>query len=65
MLAAMNEDCSWRLLEDLYRPTDRAVISAEIRRLHATGLKPRDISSALRIDVSAVLEALLGRAELA
>ena len=48
----------WRTLADKHRPTDPAVLSAEIRRLAATGLTARDISTALRIDMAQVLEAL-------
>ena len=48
----------WRKLAELHKPTDPAAIVAEIRRLSGTGLKPRDISNALRLDLGAVLEAL-------
>jgi hypothetical protein len=48
----------WRLLADVHKPTDPAAIAAEIRRLHATGLKPRDISNTLRLDLGVVLQAL-------
>jgi hypothetical protein len=48
----------WRQLADLYRPTDEGAIAAEIRRLYQTGLKPRDISSAMRLDISTVIRAL-------
>lgn len=41
-----------------HRPHDPEQLSAEIRRLVGTGLKVRDISVALRIDLSAALEAL-------
>ena len=41
-----------------HRPTDPAAIAAEIRRLVAGGLRPRDVSNALRIDLSQVLNAL-------
>ena len=51
----------WRALADLHRPTDTAVLYAEIRRQAASGLKARDISTALRIDLAQVLEALYGR----
>jgi transposase-like protein len=61
----MNIEGRSRLLEDLHRPKDRAGMAAEIRRLYTTGLKPRDISSALRIDVNAVLHALCGEVETA
>jgi transposase-like protein len=42
----------------LHRPTDEGAIGAEIRRLYQTGLKPRDISTALRLDISTVIRAL-------
>jgi transposase-like protein len=54
----MNTAYDWRQLADLHRPTDEAAIGAEIRRLYQTGLKPRDISSALRLDISTVIQAL-------
>ena len=41
-----------------YRPTDSDALANEIRRLHATGLTRRDISSALKIDLVVVLHAL-------
>jgi hypothetical protein len=34
------------------------VIVAEIRRLHAAGLKPRDIATSLHLGVAAVVQAL-------
>jgi hypothetical protein len=55
---AMPAAFDWRLLADMHKPTDPAAIAAEIRRLAATGLKPRDISNTLRLDMGAVLEAL-------
>jgi hypothetical protein len=47
---------------DLHRPTEPAAIAAAIRRLQQQGLKPRDIADSLRLDLSAVLEALRGAA---
>jgi hypothetical protein len=47
---------NYAALAQLHRPTSPKAISAEIRRLHADGLKPRDISVALRIDLSQVLQ---------
>ncbi len=41
-----------------HRPTDPASMAVEIRRLIGTGLRPRDTSVALRLDLSAVLAAL-------
>jgi hypothetical protein len=43
---------------DQHRPTDSQAITAEIRRLRLTGLTPRDIATALRIGVAAVVQAL-------
>ena len=40
------------------RPTDPALLAAEIRRLAASGLKPRDIASALRLPLDTVVNAL-------
>ncbi len=45
-------------LASQHRPTDPAAIAAEIRRLVAGGLRPRDVSVALRLDLAAVLNAL-------
>jgi hypothetical protein len=42
----------------LYRPTDPAALKAEIRRMRSRGLLPRDIATALRLDLAAVVEAL-------
>lgn len=43
-----------------YRPADFSGLAAEVRRLSAQGLKPRDIADALRIALPLVLEALAG-----
>jgi transposase-like protein len=40
-----------------HRP-DAAGIAAEVQRLAQQGLTPRDIASALRVNIAAVLEAL-------
>jgi hypothetical protein len=56
--AAVGGQLDWRRLADLHRPTDRDQLAAEIRRLRASGLMPRDISTALRIALPVVLEAL-------
>jgi hypothetical protein len=42
---------------DRHRPTAEQ-LDAEIRRLHSTGLRPRDIADALRLPLPAVLEVL-------
>ena len=44
---------------DRHRPTDPEVLATEIRRLHASGLRPRDIAQALRLDLGTVLGALI------
>lgn len=51
---------AWAALygRDQHRPTDIMVMADEIRRLHGTGLKPRDIADSLRIGIAAVTQAL-------
>ena len=44
-------------LAQLHRPTDPAELAAEIRRLAATGLRARDISTALRLPHDHVVNA--------
>jgi hypothetical protein len=56
----MSPQYDWRRLAELHRPTDPAVIAAEVRSLYRQGLKPRDIAVALRIGVPAVLQVLEG-----
>jgi hypothetical protein len=46
----------WRDLAERYRPTDVDALAAEIRRLHASGLKARDLSTALRLPLNEVLD---------
>jgi hypothetical protein len=48
----------WRLLADMHKPTDPAMIVNEIRRLNRDGLSPHDIAATLRIGVAAVEQAL-------
>lgn len=48
----------WRVLADMHRPANPEVIAAEIRRLRLTGLMPRDIANALRVDIVVVVTAL-------
>lgn len=38
-----------------HRPANPADLGAEVRRLAASGLKPRDIASALRVSVPEVV----------
>jgi hypothetical protein len=54
-LARQPGQYDWR---DLFKPTDPAAMAVEIRRLHGTGLRVRDIAESLRINIGAVLEAL-------
>ena len=42
----------------IHFPTDPALIAAAISQLRAAGLTPRDIASALRLDLGAVVEVL-------
>lgn len=44
-----------------HRPTDAAVLAAEVRRLHGTELRPLDIATALRLAPDAVLNILSDR----
>jgi hypothetical protein len=41
-----------------HHPQSADAMAIEIRRLHSTKLKPRDIASALRLDLGQVLEAI-------
>jgi hypothetical protein len=45
-------------LAELNRPADGDALAREVRRLLRDGLKPRDISIALRLDLAHVLELL-------
>jgi hypothetical protein len=56
----MSAHLDWRQMANLHRPTDPALLAAEMQRLAAQGLTPRDISVALAIDIGVVLEALYG-----
>ena len=49
---------AWQMLANMHRPTDPTALAGEIRRLHGTGLTPRDIAATLRLDMAAVLQAL-------
>jgi hypothetical protein len=49
---------AWHMLAEMHKPADQGAIETEIRRLHGTGLSARDISSALRLDIAVVLQAL-------
>jgi len=54
----MSPQYNWTHLAQMHRPTDPAVIAAEVRRMYREGLKVRDIAVALRIGVPAVLQVL-------
>ncbi len=41
-----------------HRPTDQALLAAEIQRLHQNGLSAHDIAGALRLGLSAVEQML-------
>jgi hypothetical protein len=44
-----------------HRPADPEQLGAEVRRLAASGLKPRDIAQATGLHIGAVLQALQSR----
>lgn len=50
----------YALLAKKHMPADPAVLRAEVCRLAASGLKPMDISVALRMSLPHVLEAIRG-----
>ena len=45
-------------LAELNRPANKADLAREVTRLVETGLKPRDVAQALRIDLAEVLTLL-------
>jgi hypothetical protein len=49
---------TYQALAELHRPSDPAAIAREVRRLHNTGLKARDIAVALRIAPDQVMNML-------
>jgi hypothetical protein len=51
-------ELDWRALADRHRPRDPGALAREIRRQVASGLKPRDVASAMRLDLGQVLAAL-------
>jgi len=55
---AMTTALDYTALAQLHRPSDPPALRAECRRFLATGLKPRDVAVALRIDLALVLEPL-------
>ena len=57
----MTDSSDYTKRANFHRPTDPTELEAEMRRLRAEGLKPRDISVALRLDLGAVLNALRER----
>jgi hypothetical protein len=48
----------YELLAGLHRPTDPAVLAAEIRRLHGSGIGAETIAVSLHVQVEAVLAVL-------
>lgn len=48
----------YAVLANLHRPTDPEALTAEIHQLHRGGLKPLDISTALRLSVVQVAAVL-------
>ena len=58
MIPTMGDTIDYNIRAQLHRPADPAVLAAEIRRLRAQGLRPRDLSVALRLPLGAVLDAL-------
>jgi len=51
----------WRTLATLHRPSDSEALAREARRLHAAGLKPRDVSTALKLPLGEVLAAITAK----
>jgi hypothetical protein len=51
----------WRDLATLHRPRDAELLAREARRLHADGLKPRDVSAALKLPLGDVLAAIVAK----
>ena len=49
---------AYAALAALNRPSAPDAIHAEVRRLHSTGLKPRDVAAALQLPLPEVLTAL-------
>jgi hypothetical protein len=49
---------AWHMLAEMHKPADPALLAVEIRRLHGTGLRVRDIAATLRLNIAVVLEAL-------
>lgn len=49
---------AYEALAGKHRPTDAKALAAEIRRLYATGLRPRDIAGALRLTHAEVFNVL-------
>ncbi|HZV93217.1 MAG TPA: hypothetical protein VFF72_08365 [Caldimonas sp.] len=52
------EPLDWQERADRHRPQAAADMTAEVRRLAGSGLKARDISTALRLDLAVVMQAL-------
>ena len=50
------EPLDWQERADRYRPQAAADMAAEVRRLASSGLKARDISTALQLDLAVVVQ---------
>lgn len=50
---------NYELLARMNRPSDPTAIASEVRRLRRSGLQPRDIAQALRLDLASVREILV------
>lgn len=49
---------AYALLAQRHRPQEPHVMAAEVRRLHADGLTPRDISTALQLPMDEVINTI-------
>jgi hypothetical protein len=59
----MDDPTPYDIKANKFRPDDPAALAVEIRRLHAGGLLPRDISEALHLAHDMVINVLYGEAE--
>jgi hypothetical protein len=51
---------AYDLAANKFRPEDPAALADEVRRLHKTGLTPRDISTALHLPPDFIINVLFG-----
>ncbi len=54
----MSSADAYELKRNQHRPTDRAALTAEIRRLMATGLRVRDVAECMRLNDADVINLL-------